>query len=70
MEMRVGRAKVTQFVQALGMGLVILSIAACANHSPLPKVIKLTKMTNSLGQTIIQPRKGDIEAWNSSCACS
>ena len=59
-----------QVVRALGIGMAVLSIAACANHSPLPKVFKFPKMTNSLGQTTIKPRKGDIEAWNFSCACS
>lgn len=60
MEMKRGQGKVPQVVQALGLAMAILSIVACANHSPLPKVIKLPKMTNSLGQTMVQLPDGEF----------
>lgn len=52
--------RVPQVVQTLGLAMAILSIVACANHSPLPKVIKLPKMTNSLGQTMVQLPDGEF----------
>ncbi len=47
-------------VASLAAGMAFLSIAACANHSPLPKVIKFPKMTNSLGQTMVQLPEGEF----------
>ena len=47
-------------VASLGAGMAFLSIAACANHSPLPKVIPLPTLTNSIGQTMVQLPEGEF----------